>query len=53
MSSNQTGLYNHNYEKSSCGVGFITKKDSVQTHEILIKAQYSSENNKLLDIFSK
>ena len=38
MSSNQTGLYNHSYEKSSCGVGFITKKDSVQSHEILIKA---------------
>ena len=38
MSSNPTGLYNHSYEKSSCGVGFITKKDSVQSHEILIKA---------------
>ena len=38
MSSNPTGLYNHNFEKSSCGVGFITKKDSVQSHEILIKA---------------
>ena len=31
-------LYDHNIEKSSCGVGFITKKDSKQTHDLLIKA---------------
>ena len=31
-------LYDHNIEKSSCGVGFITKKNSKQTHDLLIKA---------------
>ena len=31
-------LYDHNFEKSSCGVGFITKKDSKQTHDLIIKA---------------
>ena len=31
-------LYDHNVEKSSCGVGFITKKDSKQTHDLIIKA---------------
>ena len=38
MNSNSTGLYDLASEKSSCGVGFITKKDSVQSHDILIKA---------------
>ena len=38
MKSNSTGLYDPASEKSSCGVGFITRKDSVQSHDILIKA---------------
>ena len=38
MNSYPTGLYDPNYEKSSCGVGFITRKNSVQSHDILIKA---------------
>lgn len=29
------GLYDAAFEKSSCGVGFITRKDSVQTHDVL------------------
>ncbi|KZM49092.1 glutamate synthase-related protein [Labrenzia sp. OB1] len=29
------GLYDPRIEKSSCGVGFITRKDSVQTHDVL------------------
>ncbi|MFE3837390.1 glutamate synthase-related protein [Pseudogemmobacter sonorensis] len=29
------GLYDAAFEKSSCGVGFLTRKDGVQTHEIL------------------
>jgi glutamate synthase (NADPH/NADH) large chain len=32
------GLYDSTLEKSSCGVGFITRKDSVQTHDLLRKA---------------
>ncbi|PWE53578.1 glutamate synthase large subunit [Metarhizobium album] len=32
-----TGLYDRSQEKSSCGVGFITRKDSVQTHDVLSK----------------
>ena len=32
-----TGLYDRSQEKSSCGVGFITRKDSVQTHDVLKK----------------
>ena len=31
------GLYDSSYEKSSCGVGFITRKDGKQTHELLLK----------------
>ncbi|RWR27653.1 glutamate synthase large subunit [Sinirhodobacter populi] len=31
----QSGLYDSAYEKSSCGVGFLTRKDGIQTHEIL------------------
>ena len=34
----RTGLYDPVLEKSSCGVGFITRKDGTQTHEILAKA---------------
>ncbi|MBH0120456.1 glutamate synthase large subunit [Rhodococcus sp. CX] len=30
-----TGLYDSTLDKSSCGVGFITRKDGVQTHEVL------------------
>jgi len=29
------GLYDAAFEKSSCGVGFITRKDGVQTHDVL------------------
>ncbi|MBT6028285.1 MAG: glutamate synthase large subunit [Porticoccaceae bacterium] len=31
------GLYDSTFEKSSCGVGFLTRKDGKQTHELLIK----------------
>ncbi|MFE6859739.1 glutamate synthase-related protein [Nocardia sp. NPDC057668] len=31
------GLYDPEQEKSSCGVGFLTRKDGVQTHEIIHK----------------
>ncbi len=31
------GLYNSAFEKSSCGVGFLTRKDGKQTHDLLIK----------------
>ncbi len=31
----QFGLYDSALEKSSCGVGFLTRKDGIQTHEIL------------------
>ncbi len=30
-----TGLYDISEDKSSCGVGFITRKDGVQTHDVL------------------
>ncbi|NLG55166.1 MAG: glutamate synthase large subunit, partial [Rhodococcus sp.] len=33
-----TGLYDPTLEKSNCGVGFITRKDGTQTHDILAKA---------------
>lgn len=29
------GLYDPSQEKSSCGVGFITRKDGIQTHDVL------------------
>ncbi|MFF2085908.1 glutamate synthase-related protein [Nocardia sp. NPDC058176] len=32
-----SGLYDAEQEKSSCGVGFLTRKDGVQTHEIIHK----------------
>ncbi|CAK7260422.1 MULTISPECIES: glutamate synthase-related protein [unclassified Shinella] len=31
------GLYDPSQEKSSCGVGFITRKDGKQTHDVLKK----------------
>lgn len=31
------GLYDSTFEKSSCGVGFLTRKDGKQTHELLVK----------------
>ena len=31
------GLYDSSPEKSSCGVGFITRKDGKQTHDLLLK----------------
>ncbi len=37
MTKNLTGLYNHEDERSSCGVGFLTRKDSKQTHDLLVK----------------
>ncbi|PID37451.1 MAG: glutamate synthase large subunit [Rhodobacterales bacterium] len=32
-----TGLYDPRQDKSSCGVGFLTRKDGVQSHDVLIK----------------
>ena len=32
-----TGLYDPAQEHSACGVGFLTRKDSVQTHDVLRK----------------
>ncbi|MFD6198797.1 glutamate synthase-related protein [Mycobacteriaceae bacterium NPDC060252] len=29
------GLYDQSQEKSSCGVGFLTRKDGIQTHEVV------------------
>lgn len=37
MKASEFGLYDPEVEKSSCGVGFITRKDSEQTHDVLIK----------------
>lgn len=34
----KAGLHDPSREHSSCGVGFITRKDSVQTHDVLLKA---------------
>lgn len=31
------GLYDISEDRSSCGVGFITRKDSVQTHDVLVR----------------
>jgi glutamate synthase (NADPH/NADH) large chain len=31
------GLYDSTFEKSSCGVGFLTRKDGKQTHDLLVK----------------
>ncbi|MEM7194321.1 MAG: glutamate synthase-related protein [Pseudomonadota bacterium] len=35
--TSSTGLYNHSLEHSACGVGFITRKDGVQTHDVIDK----------------
>ncbi|MCT4607819.1 MAG: glutamate synthase-related protein [Pelagimonas sp.] len=35
--SNLTGLYDPLREHSACGVGFLTRKDSKQTHDLLTK----------------
>lgn len=35
--SNPTGLYDPLREHSACGVGFLTRKDGQQTHEVLLK----------------
>ncbi|MFV0473087.1 MAG: glutamate synthase-related protein [Pikeienuella sp.] len=35
-SSISFGLYDPSVEHSSCGVGFLTRKDGVQTHEVLV-----------------
>ena len=32
------GLYNKQFDKDSCGVGFITRKDGTQTHQLLKKS---------------
>lgn len=35
--ASDTGLYDSTLDKSSCGVGFITRKDGVQTHDVLTR----------------
>ncbi|SNR80116.1 glutamate synthase (NADPH/NADH) large chain [Methylobacillus rhizosphaerae] len=37
QSENTFGLYDSSLEKDNCGVGFITRKDGVQTHDVLVK----------------
>ncbi|MGC0366258.1 glutamate synthase (NADPH/NADH) large chain [Rhodococcus sp. 27YEA15] len=39
MSTSTVGLYDPADDKSSCGVGFITRKDGVQTHDVLVKGR--------------
>ena len=34
---NRLGLYNKKFDRDSCGVGFITRKDGTQTHQLLKK----------------
>ena len=36
INNNEYGLYDPKYEKSNCGVGFLTRKDSLQTHELML-----------------
>ncbi|MDE0840919.1 MAG: glutamate synthase-related protein [Porticoccaceae bacterium] len=31
------GLYDSSVEKNSCGVGFLTRKDGIQSHDLLVK----------------
>ena len=31
------GLYDSSLDKNSCGVGFLTRKDGKQTHDLLVK----------------
>ncbi len=33
------GLYDQSDERSSCGVGFITRKDTIQSHDVILKGQ--------------
>lgn len=35
--SHSNGLYDPSLEHSNCGVGFLTRKDGVQTHDVLVK----------------
>ncbi|NLE82116.1 MAG: glutamate synthase large subunit, partial [Rhodococcus sp.] len=37
-SATKSGLYDPALEKSSCGVGFITRKDSTRSHDVLVHA---------------
>ncbi|MEM9962466.1 MAG: hypothetical protein AAF882_15620, partial [Pseudomonadota bacterium] len=37
MPPNSTGLYDPSGEHSACGVGFLTRKDGRQTHDLLLK----------------
>ena len=37
QSQHPHGLYDHSFEKSSCGVGFMTFKSGEQTHDVLVK----------------
>jgi len=37
QSDNTFGLYDSSLEKDNCGVGFITRKDGIQTHDVLVK----------------
>ena len=36
-SATESGLYDRTLDKSSCGVGFITRKDGIQTHDVLTR----------------
>ncbi|MBC2639167.1 MULTISPECIES: glutamate synthase-related protein [unclassified Rhodococcus (in: high G+C Gram-positive bacteria)] len=36
-SATESGLYDRTLDKSSCGVGFITRKDGIQTHDVLLR----------------
>ncbi len=36
MAANPFGLYNPGDERDNCGVGFLTRKDGVQTHELML-----------------
>ncbi|MEM6469964.1 MAG: glutamate synthase-related protein [Planctomycetota bacterium] len=37
MQPSETGLYDPTLDHSACGVGFLTRKDSRQTHDLLLK----------------
>ncbi|WP_159498707.1 glutamate synthase-related protein [Microbacterium sp. 18062] len=37
MPHHRHGLYDPRLEKSDCGVGFITRKDGVQSHEVILR----------------
>ncbi|MEM9061122.1 MAG: glutamate synthase-related protein [Pseudomonadota bacterium] len=36
--THRTGLYDAALEHSACGVGFVTRKDSRQTHDLIVKS---------------